>query len=146
MLNIGTKAPEFTASDQNNQVHNLADYLGRWVLLYFYPKDDTPGCTAEACSLRDKYADFDNVKAVVLGVSGDSVKSHEKFAVKYSLPFPLLADEDKKIIKAYQADGLFRRVSYLIDPLGNIAKAYDKVKPAEHAAEVLNDLEKYENN
>jgi peroxiredoxin Q/BCP len=144
MLNIGTKAPEFTTSDQNNQVHNLADYLGRWVLLYFYPKDDTPGCTAEACSLRDKYADFSNIKAVVLGVSGDSVKSHEKFAVKYSLPFPLLADEDKKIIKAYQANGLFRRVSYLIDPMGNIARAYDKVKPAEHAAEVLNDLEKYE--
>lgn len=144
MLNIGIKAPEFTASDQNNQIHNLADYLGRWVLPYFYPKDDTPGCTAEACSLRDKYAEFNNLKAVVLGISGDSVKSHEKFAVKYSLPFPLLADEDKKIIKAYQADGLFRRVSYLIDPMGNIAKAYDKVKPTEHADEVLNDLEKYE--
>ncbi len=142
MLNIGIKAPDFAAPDQNNKIQRLSDYQGQWVLIYFYPKDDTPGCTAEACALRDKYAEFDKIKAVVLGVSADSVKSHVKFADKYSLPFPLIADEDKKIIKAYGAGGLFHRISYLIDPLGNIAKVYDKVKPAAHATEVLSDLVK----
>ncbi len=140
MLTLGSKAPDFTALDQDGKTHNLADYRGRWLLLYFYPKDNTPGCTTEACTLRDSYNDFEKIKAVVLGVSADSVKSHAGFAGKYNLPFPILADQDKTIIKAYGADGLVRRISYLIDPQGNIAKAYAKVKPAEHAAEALKDL------
>ncbi len=140
MLTLGSKAPDFTALDQDGKTHNLADYRGRWLLLYFYPKDNTPGCTTEACTLRDSYNDFEKIKAVVLGVSADSVKSHAGFAGKYNLPFPILADQDKIIIKAYGADGLVRRISYLIDPQGKIAKAYAKVKPAEHAAEALKDL------
>lgn len=140
MLTIGSKAPDFAAPDQDGKIHHLADYRGRWLLLYFYPKDNTPGCTTEACTLRDTYSDFEKTKAAVLGVSADSVKSHTGFAKKYNLPFPILADQDKTIIKAYGADGLVRRISYLIDPHGTIAKAYAKVKPAEHAAEVLKDL------
>jgi len=140
MLTEGSKAPAISAIDQDGKTQNLADYAGRWVLLYFYPKDDTPGCTTEACALRDSYEDFLQAKAVVLGVSADSVASHGKFAQKFSLPFPLLADENKEIIKAYEADGLVRRVSYLVSPDGKIAKAYAKVKPAEHATEVLQDL------
>ncbi len=140
MLNIGTTAPAIRALDQNGQEHQLSDYLGRWVLLYFYPKDDTPGCTVEACSLRDHFPDFQKIDAVVLGVSTDSISSHDKFAQKFSLPFTLLADEDKTIVHDYEAGGLFKRVSYLIDPTGKIARAYDKVKPDAHAAEVLHDL------
>jgi len=140
MLKIGDKAPDFTAQDQKGETHQLADYRGQWVLLYFYPKDNTPGCTAEACTLRDNYDDFKKIDAVVLGVSTDSVASHAGFADKYHLPFTILADTDKAIVKAYEADGFARRISYLIDPKGNIAKAYDHVKPANHAAEVLQDL------
>lgn len=141
MLKIGTPAPNFQAFDQNNKFHQLANYKGQWLLLYFYPRDNTPGCTVEACTIRDSYADFKKLKAAVLGVSTNSVTSHEKFATKFSLPFPLLADIDKKIIKDYEASGLFKRISYLISPDGKIAKAYEKVKPQEHAAEVLKDLE-----
>jgi len=133
-------APAISAPDQDGQTRRLADYKGSWVLLYFYPKDDTPGCTAEACALRDNYSGFGQAHAVVLGVSADSAASHGKFAAKFNLPFPLLVDEDRKIIKAYGADGLVRRISYLIAPDGKIAKAYAQVKPAEHAAEVLRDL------
>ena len=141
MLKINTVAPEFTVPDQNGKIHNLKDYRGKWVLLYFYPRDNTPGCTIEACSLRDNYAGFKNLDAMVLGVSTDSVKSHDKFVQKFSLPFILLADEDKKIVKAYGANGLIRRISYLINPQGKIAKIYGQVKPSEHAAEVLKDLQ-----
>lgn len=141
MLKINTLAPDFQAFDQNNKLHKLADYKGQWLLLYFYPRDNTPGCTVEACTIRDNYADFKKLKAVVLGVSTNSISSHEKFANKFSLPFPLLADTEKKIVKDYEASGLFKRVSYLINPDGKIAKAYEKVKPREHAAEVLKDLE-----
>lgn len=146
----GSKAPEFYLSDQDGKDHELADYHGQWVLLYFYPKDDTPGCTQEACSLRDTFPRFEDVSAIVLGVSADSVESHKKFATKYKLPFTLLADPDKKVIQAY---GVWReksmygksflgiaRTSFLIDPDGNIAKIYEKVKPAEHARQVLHDL------
>jgi peroxiredoxin Q/BCP len=138
MLQENTAAPDFFAADQNGKIHQLGDYFGQWVLLYFYPKDNTPGCTLEACAMRDSYAEFEKIYAVVLGVSKDSVSSHTGFSAKYSLPFPLLSDPEKKIITAYQANG---RVSYLIDPKGKIAKAYDKVKPAEHAAQVLSDLQ-----
>ncbi len=149
-LSIGNKAPDFTLSDQTGKSHSLSDYRGKYVLLYFYPKDDTPGCTKEACTLRDNYDDFKKIKAVILGVSKDSVSSHDKFAKKYELPFPLLADEDKKVMNAYGAWAKKKflgkeymgtlRVSFLIDPKGNIAKIYETVKPAEHAEEVIRDL------
>lgn len=140
MLTIGSAAPEFSAFDQSGQKHDLVDYQGRWLLLYFYPKDDTPGCTTEACTLRDSFSEFKKSGAAILGVSGDSVVSHAKFAAKYNLSFPLLADTNKTIAHAYQATGLLKRISYLIDPQGKIARAYSSVRPAEHAVEVLNDL------
>ena len=149
-LKAGTKAPTFTLPDQAGKSHSLTDYRGKWLLLYFYPKDNTPGCTKEACALRDSFPAFGKLDAVVFGVSADSVKSHAKFAEKYDLPFTLLADESKDTIKAYDAWGPkkfmgkeflgVKRISYLIDPEGTIAKAYSKVKPAEHAEEVLEDL------
>lgn len=141
MLTIGTMAPDFEAPDQKGRIHKLSDYRGQWLLLYFYPKDDTPGCTTEACNLRDNFKAFKEIKAVVLGVSTDSVESHERFVNKYNLPFTLLSDTDKNIVLDYGANGLTRRISYLIDPEGRVRKAYSKVKPAEHAQEVLHDLE-----
>ena len=146
-----SKAPDFTLLDQDGKEHQLSSYKGSWVLLYFYPKDDTPGCTKEACAIRDAFPQFDSQKAVVLGISPDSVKSHKRFAEKYKLPFTLLADEGHAVADTYGAwgakkfmgrayDGILR-MSFLIDPKGNIAKVYEKVKPAEHAAEVLADLE-----
>jgi len=141
MLKTGIAAPNFEARDQNGTEHKLSEYLGKWILLYFYPRDNTPGCTIEACTLRDNYPQFKKIDAVVLGVSTDSVASHDKFVQKFNLPFTLLADNDRKIVKAYEANGLLRRVSYLINPEGKIAKAYEKVKPSEHAEEVLKDLE-----
>ncbi len=151
MLKLKSKAPQFNLSDQEGKIHSLADYKGKWVLVYFYPKDDTPGCTKEACSIRDAWPDFRKLKCVVLGVSADSAKSHDNFAKKYKLPFTLLADENKEVIKAYGAwqkkkfmgkeyMGV-KRMSYLIDPEGKIAKIYPDVKAAEHAQEVLKDLE-----
>jgi len=140
MLKLGTAAPEFEAQDQNGIIHKLSYYKDKWVLLYFYPRDNTPGCTVEACSLRDNYSDFKKIDAIILGVSTDSVSSHDKFVQKYNLPFTLLADSEKKIIKAYEAGGLFKRVSYLINPEGKIARVYEKVKPNEHASEVIRDL------
>ncbi len=150
MLGIGKLAPDFTLPDQEGKSHTLSDYQGKWVLVYFYPKDDTPGCTKEACVLRDAVPDFKKLKAVVFGISADSVKSHKKFAEKYELPFTLLADENKKVIKKYgvwglkkfmgrEYEGIFR-TSFLIDPGGRVAKVYEKVRPDIHADEVLNDL------
>lgn len=143
MLNFNTKAPEFSALDQDGKQHQLADYQGKWLLLYFYPRDNTPGCTKEACALRDKFPDFGKLMATVIGVSTDSVVSHDKFAKKFDLPFTILADTNKEIVKAYEANGWARRVSYLINPDGFIAKIYPKVKPEEHAAQVLKDLEDF---
>ena len=140
MLALGTKAPDFSAPDQTGEIHHLSDHLGKWVLLYFYPKDNTPGCTTEACTLRDNYENFEKIDVDVLGVSADPVESHNGFAQKYELPFPLISDPNKTIIKAYEADGFAKRVSYLIDPEGRIIKTYEKVKPGDHAAEVLQDL------
>ncbi|MFZ2803997.1 MAG: thioredoxin-dependent thiol peroxidase [Patescibacteria group bacterium] len=147
---VGKAAPKFNAPDQEGKMHALKDYAGKWVLLYFYPKDDTPGCTKEACSLRDNWAGFKKLKAVVLGVSVDSVKMHAKFAEKYDLPFTLLSDEDHAIVDAYGvwAKKKFMgreymgtlRSSFLIDPQGKIAKIYQDVKPTEHADQVLADL------
>lgn len=145
----GTKAPGFKALDQDGVTRSLKDYAGKWVILYFYPKDDTPGCTKEACGFRDGFAKYKRAGIEVIGVSVDSVKKHAKFVEKYSLPFTLLSDEDKKIVEAYGVWGEKKfmgrtymgtnRVSYLINPEGKIVKVYDKVKPEEHADEVLAD-------
>lgn len=149
----GGFAPDFTLLDQGGKAHTLGDYRGRWVLLYFYPKDDTPGCTKEACALRDNFLDFGVLDAVVLGVSVDRVASHSKFVEKYNLPFTLLADEEKKVVELYGVWQLKKmmgreymgtlRTSFLIDPAGKVAKIYTSVKPAEHALQVVNDLKKY---
>ena len=147
LLVVGTSAPKFSLPDQTGKIHQLADYRGQSVLLYFYPKDDTPGCTTEACTIRDAFKQFQSIGIVVLGVSGDSVDRHKKFATKYKLPFPILSDPEKAVIKAYGAwgkkkflgreyDGI-KRISYLIDPKGKIANVFERVKPADHAAEVL---------
>ncbi len=144
-------AHDFTLLDQNGQPHSLHDYLGKWVVLYFYPKDDTPGCTTEACNFRDSFRELQKLGVVVLGVSKDSVASHGKFAAKYQLNFPLLSDPDHKVIEEYQAWGekkfmgkLFLgilRTTYLINPKGEIAKVYPHVNPTLHAAEILADLQ-----
>jgi peroxiredoxin Q/BCP len=146
----GQKAPAFVLPDQDGQEHSLGDFLGQWVALYFYPKDDTPGCTAEACSFRDGYAALKRQGVVVLGVSADPVKKHKRFAEKYSLPFPLLADEEKKVVEAYGVWGKKRfmgreymgitRTTFLIDPEGRIAKIYEQVDPDGHANEILADV------
>jgi len=138
-LKVGQKAPDFSLSDQNGVNHSLKKYKGTWILLYFYPKDNTPGCTQEACAIRDSYPDFKKLGITVFGVSTDSVVSHEKFASKFGLPFTLLSDNEKEVIGKYDI-WRFKRISFLIDPEGNIAKIYPKVKPAEHAQEVLHDL------
>lgn len=147
---VGTRAPDFTLPDQDEKKHTLSGYQGKWILVYFYPKDDTPGCTKEACAIRDADPDFSKLKTVVLGISADSVKSHKKFEEKYGLTFPLLADEDKKVIKKYGVWGKkkfmgreymgIKRTSFLIAPDGKIAKVYENVKPDAHASEVLADL------
>lgn len=142
MLPIQTPAPNFTLPDQNGKNHTLSDYLGQWVLLYFYPKDDTPGCTAEACSVRDNLPRFEELRVKVLGISADSSGSHQQFIEKYGLNFTLLSDVDKKVINEYRAGGVFiKRISYLIDPQGNIYKSYPKVNPETHVMQVLTDLQ-----
>lgn len=151
-LKTGTKAPAFALPDQEGKKHSLAEYAGEWVLVYFYPKDDTPGCTKEACMIRDYFPNFKKLKAAVVGVSVDSVKSHEKFAKKYGLPFTLLSDEKKETVRKYGVWGKKKfmgktyegtlRTSFLIDPKGKIAKIYENVKPEIHAEEVVEDLKK----
>ena len=146
-LNEGDPAPDFTAATNGGGKISLADFKGKNVILYFYPRDDTPGCTKEACAFRDHFADFKKKGAVVLGVSTDPVKSHDKFVEKFQLPFTLLADEDKKIVEAYGVWGQksfmgrkymgVHRVTFLIGPDGRIKKIWPTVKPEEHAAEVL---------
>ena len=152
MLTQGTQAPAFRLPDQDGVFHKLSDYKGKWVLLYFYPKDMTPGCTKEACTLRDVKPDFSKLNAVVLGVSKDSPSRHQKFIAKESINFTLLSDESGEMIEKYGACAKKKmmgrtyvgilRISYLINPAGKITKVYEKVKPAEHAAEVLEDLRK----
>jgi thioredoxin-dependent peroxiredoxin len=143
----GTTAPDFTAQTQDGQTVSLKNLRGQIVILYFYPKDDTPGCTKEACGFRDHYAQLQAQGAVLLGVSADSTKAHAKFATKYNLPFPLLADADHQIVKAYGVWGEktfmgrkfegIHRMTFLIGPDGQIKKVWTKVKPETHAAEVL---------
>lgn len=150
MLKEGTKAPDFVLKDYEEKEHKLSDYKGKKVVLYFYPKDDTPGCTKEACGFRDAYDDFKNKGAVVLGVSKDDSKSHGKFVDKYSLPFTLLSDPDHKVIEKYGAWGErsfmgrkymgTARITYLVDEQGKILKVFPKVKPEEHAKEILDML------
>ena len=147
MLKEGVKAPDFTAKDQNGNKVKLSDLKGRKVVLYFYPKDDTPGCTKQACSLRDSYVVFTEKGIKVLGVSTDDEKSHQKFISKYELPFDLLADTDKKIVEKYGVWGEKSmygkkymgtlRKTFLIGEDGKIVKIFDKVNVSEHADEVL---------
>ena len=143
MLETKKLAPDFELKDQDGKLHKLSDYRGvSNVLVYFYPKDDTPGCTKEACTIRDAYDDFSNLDLVILGISGDSVESHKKFEEKYHLPFTLLSDEGLKVAELYDAKAPMwaNRVSYLINKDGEIVKSYPKVDPASHAAEIYKDL------
>lgn len=150
MLKTGILAPDFTLPDQFGITRTLSAFRGKWVILYFYPKDDTPGCTKEACAFRDGFEQFQRADVDILGVSVDSPKKHAKFAEKYDLPFTLLSDEEKKVVRLYKVWGKkkfmgreymgTKRISYLIDPKGRIAKVYPDVKPNEHADEVLADV------
>ncbi len=147
---VGKPAPDFSLPDQEGKTHSLAHHRGEWILLYFYPKDDTGGCTKEACSIGAVYPSFQKLKVKVFGVSVDPVKSHKKFAEKYKLPFTLLSDEKKEVVNLYGVWQLKKmmgreymgtvRTSFLIDPEGNIAKVYEKVNPELHAEQVLADL------
>ena len=147
LVEPGDRAPAFTLSDQDGRTHRLADYAGRWVALYFYPKDDTPGCTKQACSLRDGEAELARRGVVVLGVSPDDEASHARFAGKFGLAFALLADTSVSVCQRYgvwQERSMYgrkfmgvARTTYLIDPQGKVAHRWDKVKVAEHAAEIV---------
>jgi thioredoxin-dependent peroxiredoxin len=141
-LSTGTKAPTFTTKDTNGNAVSLADYAGKTVVLYFYPKDDTPGCTKEACSFRDNYSAYQGKDIVVFGVSADNESAHQQFTSKFNLPFPLLADTDFSIIKAYDVDGggYAKRVTYVIDPTGMISHVYATVNTETHATDILADL------
>ena len=150
MLEVGTKAPDFTLPDQNGNMHSLSEYRGKKVILYFYPKDNTAGCTKQACGFAERYPQFTEKGAVVLGVSKDSVASHKKFEEKYGLPFTLLADPELVAIQAYDVwqekknygktyMGVVR-TTYLIDEEGKIAKAFDKVKAADNPEQMLGEL------
>ncbi|MBY0310427.1 thioredoxin-dependent thiol peroxidase [Patescibacteria group bacterium] len=150
MLKVGRKAPAFTLADQEGKMQTLKQYAGTSVLLYFYPKDDTPGCTKEACAIAEVYKDFKKLGVTVIGVSKDSSKSHKKFAVKYNLPFTLLSDESTEMIQAYGAWAEKKmmgktfmgtlRISYLIGADGKIARVYPDVDPASHALQLLTDI------
>lgn len=150
MLKVGRNAPLFTLLDQNKEEQSLKKFRGSWVLIYFYPKDDTPGCTKEACAIADVYHDFRRLKVMVFGVSKDTPRSHQKFAEKYSLPFTLLSDPTMEMMDTY---GAFipkkmygrevrgtNRISYLVSPDGKIAKVYPEVDPATHALELIKDI------
>jgi peroxiredoxin Q/BCP len=152
MIKPGETAPAFSALDQDGKTQTLSMYVGKWVVLYFYTRDDTPGCTKEACNFRDSFHQLENLGVIILGVSKDSVESHKKFALKYHLIFPLLADPEKEIIQMYNAWGKKKfmgrefegtmRVTYLINPKGIVEKVYEKVNPLIHAGEIIRDLEK----
>ena len=149
MLAIGTKAPDFELPDQNGKVHRLSDFSGQKIIVYFYPKDMSSGCTSQACSFRDRYPQFREKGAVVLGISKDSVASHKRFEEKYGLPFPLLSDPELKVISAYDAlkpsqDGKpsksLIRSTYLINETGMIIKAFGGVKAKENADQMISEL------
>ena len=138
-LEVGSKAPEFTVKDTNGNTVNLSDFAGKTVILYFYPKDDTPGCTKEAQGFRDSYTEYQGKDMVVLGVSMDDEASHQAFTEKYGLPFQLLADTDGAITKAYDVEGAgyAKRVTYIIDSEGKISKVFNKVNTDTHAKDIL---------
>ena len=150
MLDVGMNAPDFELPDQNGTMHRLSDYAGKKVILYFYPRDNTPGCTKQACGFRDLYPQFTEKGAVVLGVSKDSVASHKKFQEKYQLSFPILSDTELQVIQAYDVwkeKKLYGKVSmgvvrttYLIDENGIISKAFGKVKAAQNPEQMLEEL------
>lgn len=153
MLQAGIKAPDFELPDQTGKLVKLSDFKGKWVVLYFYPKDLTPGCTTEACNFQESLPDFQNLDAVVLGVSKDSVERHQKFANKYHLQFPLLSDAESNVCETYGVWGEknmygrkymgITRSTFLIDPQGTIVKVYPKVKVKTHHQEVKNDLQAF---
>lgn len=139
-----TEAPAFAGTDQTGRKWSSYTLRGKWVVLYFYPKDETTGCTKEACGFRDAYAELQTEGAVVIGVSGDSQASHQRFAEHHGLPFPLLVDEDKRIMRSFGAKGwlgVARRVSFLIDPEGIVVKTYRVRRWREHAWDVLRDIQ-----
>ena len=149
MLDIHEKAPQFTLKDENEIEHSLKEYAGKWLVIYFYPKDDTPGCTKEACTISEVYDDFQKMDVSVLGVSKDSSASHKQFKEKYSLPFTLLSDESTEMIQAYKASekSMFgkkymgvNRITYIVNPEGVIVQSYAKVSPDDHALLLLKDL------
>jgi len=149
-ISSGIPAPEFELLDDTNTLRKLSEFRGKNVVLYFYPKDDTPGCTKEACNFRDNYSAYEGSDIILLGVSADSVESHVKFKQKYDLPFPLLADEGHKVCDMYgvwgpkkfmgkEYDGILR-TTFLIDGNGIVVKVFENVRPAEHSVEVLSAL------
>jgi peroxiredoxin Q/BCP len=153
MIKPGSKAPNFDLPDEDNKHHSLSDFAGKWLLLYFYPKDDTPGCTVEACSFRDAQEKFSEIGASIVGISTDSVASHKKFAQKHALPFTLLSDSEKKTVSDYgvwekkkfmgrEYMGIVRS-SFLINKEGIVQKVYEKVNPLTHTSEVLKDIEDF---
>jgi peroxiredoxin Q/BCP len=143
-IQIGSRAPEFTSLLTTGNVVNLKDYKGKKVVLYFYPKDDTPGCTVEACGLRDQYQKIRELGAEILGVSIDNVASHQHFTRKFNLPFQLVADSDKSITKAYdvlnEKSGMARRVTFIVDEKGFIERVFDPVKADAHTQQVIDAL------
>lgn len=153
-LSIGDSAPDFTLPDQDGRIHTLSEYRGKPLVLYFYPKDDTSGCTKEACGFRDDYSAYQAAGVTILGVSPDSSKSHTNFITKYELPFTLLTDPEREVLRMYGAWGLKKmygreyegvlRTTYLIGADGKIVKIYKKIKPAAHSAEILAALEELE--
>lgn len=145
---VGEAAPDFNLPDQNGVLHSLKEFSGKWLVLYFYPKDDTPGCTQEACAFRDDLHKLTALGAQVVGISVDDGKSHAEFAQKYHLPFPLLADSGKEVATRY---GVLmnlgfmkyaKRYTFLIDPQGRVSKVYDKVETSRHSREIIEDLNK----
>lgn len=145
----GAAAPDFELPDQTGMATRLSDFGGKWVILYFYPKDDTPGCTAEAIAFRDMNRDFEKSGISIVGVSTDDIESHERFATKYNLPFSLLADSAKKVVVQYGATDKsppwVSRISFLIDPLGIVKRIYFKVDPPKHAREAFEDTTSFQN-
>ncbi|MEW6028269.1 MAG: thioredoxin-dependent thiol peroxidase [Chloroflexota bacterium] len=146
-ISVGSPAPDFELMDDVNVLRRLSDFRGKFVVLYFYPKDDTPGCTKEACNFRDDYSAYEKAGVTILGVSPDSPRSHAAFKTKFHLPFPLLADDGHKVCDLYgvwgpkkfmgrEYEGVLR-TTFLIDPQGSIARVFEKVRPAEHSAEIL---------
>ena len=144
----GAQAPEFNLPDQSGQMRNLREFGGKWLVLYFYPKDDTPGCTKEACAFRDDWNQLSSLGAQVVGISVDDSASHDRFAKKHNLPFPLLADTDAVVAGQYgvvmdmMISKVAKRYTFLIDPQGKISKVYDKVDTSRHSAEIIADLKR----